>query len=167
MKREQAREIGLFFLLGFMEERVALSAASRAIAQLKAEFSEISRKDREHQPVAVDAIIRVCRESWKIHRKQIPRNQANLPPSKDSRTWIIPANIDLGVWTRYQRDAPDEDIMTVLFSLVLGISDSDLAMGFQTSTGTIRYRLGKGVRQLGLIACGAGATAAPSVSART
>lgn len=148
MKREQTREIGLFFLLGLMEERVALSAASRAIAQLKAEFSEISRKDREHQPIAVGAIIRVCRESWKTHRKQIPRNQVNVPPSD---AWVVPPKIDLTVWTRYQKDAPDEDIMTVLFSLVLGISDDDLAEGFQTSTGTIRYRLGKGVRQIGLI----------------
>lgn len=149
MKREQAREIGLFFLLGFMEERVALSAASRAIAQLKAEFSEISRRDREHQPVAVGPIIRVCRESWKAHRKQIPRNQVNAPPTN---AWMVPEKIDLSVWARYQKDAPDEDIMTVLFSLVLGISDEDLAEGFQTSIGTIRYRLGKGVRQIGLIA---------------
>lgn len=151
LNREQAREIGLFFLLGFMEERIALSAASRAIAQLKAEFSEISRKDREPGAVAIGAVIRVCRESWKVYRKQIPRNQASNPPEN---TWIIPEHVDLTTWARYQKDAPDEDIMTVLFSLVLGVRDEDLAEGFQTSMGTIRYRLGKGVRQLGLIARG-------------
>lgn len=149
MKREQARQIGLFFLLGLKEERIALSAAGRAIAQLKAEFSEISRKDREQQTVAASAIIRVCRQSWKVHRKQIPRNRIGAAPEE---AWVVPDNVDLTVWMRYQKDAPDEDIMTVLFSLVLGISDDDLAEGFQTSVGTIRYRLGKGVRQLGLIA---------------
>ncbi len=151
MKREQARAIGLFFLLGLMEERVALSAASHAIAQLKAEFSELSRKDREREAVSVEAVIKVCRASWKTYRKLIPRNQATVAPVD---AWTVPANIDLAVWARYQKDAPDEDIMAVLFSLVLGMSDKDLAEGFQTSVGTIRYRLGKGVRQLGLVARG-------------
>ncbi len=149
MKRDQARSIGLFFLLGFMEERVALLAATRAIAQLKAEFSEISRKDREQSLVPVDALIRACHDAWKIHRKQIVRNQLNAPPET---VWNIPSSIDLTTWARYQRDAPDEDVMTLLFSLVLGISDDELSEGFQTSVGTIRYRLGKGVRQLGLVA---------------
>ncbi|CAN5597541.1 hypothetical protein BH10BDE1_BH10BDE1_31680 [soil metagenome] len=149
MKREQARAIGLFFLLGLMEERVALSAAARAIAQLKADFSEISRKDREQNLVPTDAIIKACHESWKVHRKQIPRNQPSVPPET---AWKVPANIDLGTWARYQRDAPDEDVMTLLFSLVLGITDDELSEGFQTSVGTIRYRLGKAVRQLGLVA---------------
>lgn len=149
MKREQARAIGLFFLLGLMEERVALSAAARAIAQLKAEYSEISRRDREQNLVPVDAVIKACHDSWKVHRKQIPRNQPSTPPEA---AWKIPPNLDLATWARYQRDAPDEDVMTLLFSLVLGITDEELSDGFQTSIGTIRYRLGKGVRQLGLVA---------------
>lgn len=164
MKREQAREIGLFFLLGLMEERVALSAASRAIAQLKAEFSELSRKDREREAVSIGAVIKVCRESWKAHRKLIPRNQLSEAPTGG---WVVPAGLDLEVWARYQKDAPDEDIMAVLFSLVLGVSDEDLAEGFQTSTGTIRYRLGKGVRQLGLVARGSGSSASSRTAGRS
>lgn len=147
MKREQAREIGLFFLLGLMEERVALSAASRAIAQLKAGYSDLSRKEQDLVPV--DAVIKACRESWKVHRKQIPRNQPTTTPET---AWKIPSGLDISIWARYQKDAPDEDIMALLFSLVLKISDDELAEGFQTSIGTIRYRLGKGVRQLGLVA---------------
>lgn len=148
MKREQARAIGLFFLLGLMEERVALSAAGRAIARLKAEYPDISRKDREQEAVPIEALIGVCRESWKIHRKQIPRNQPTIAPEA---SWVIPTGLEISTWARYQKDAPDEDIMTILFSLVLEIADEDLAEGFQTSIGTIRYRLGKGVRQLGLV----------------
>lgn len=140
MKREQAREIGLFFLLGLVDERVALSAAGRAIAQLKAS---------EQDPIPVVSIIEVCRASWKTHRKHVPRNQPTYEPES---SWTIPDGLDIEVWLRYQKDAPDEDIMALLFSLVMGFSDDDLAEGFQTSVGTIRYRLGKGVRQLGLVA---------------
>lgn len=146
---EQARAIGLFFLLGLMEERVALAAAGRAIGRLKADFSEISRRDREHGPVPTIALINACRESWKLHRKLAPRNQAAETPRA---VWQVPKNLDIAIWGRYQKDAPDDDVMTLLFSLVLGLRDEEIAEGFQTSVGTIRYRLGKGVRQLGLVA---------------
>jgi len=142
MKRDQVREIGLFFLLGFMDEKVALAAASRCVAKVKVaqESSGLSFETVE--------LIKVCREAWKTFRKQIPRNQPLTTPTD---SWVLPPGLDISIWTRYQKDAADEDIMALLFSLVLGVSDQDLADGFQTSVGTIRYRLGKGVRQLGLV----------------
>ena len=142
MKRDQVREIGLFFLLGFMDERVALAAASRCVAKVKV------AQESSGTPVETVELIKVCREAWKAFRKQIPRNQPLTTPSD---RWILPPDLDISIWTRYQKDAADEDIMALLFSLVLGVSDQDLADGFQTSVGTIRYRLGKGVRQLGLV----------------
>ena len=151
MKKEQARSIGLFFLLGFMDERVALLAANRTIAQLKAEFPEITLKNRDESLLPISSIIKACRESWKIHRRQIPRNQLIVPPEK---AWVLPSGIDVRAWSRYQMDAADEDVMTLLFSVVLSFEDAELAEGFQTSIGTIRYRLGKGIRQLVLIVHG-------------
>lgn len=145
MRQEQARDIGLFFLLGLMDERVSLAAAGRAIAKIKA--TEKSPKD----VVPPAELIRICRESWKVHRRQIPRNQ---PVEFPTGAWVVPSEVDISVWARYQKDAPDDDIMTILFSLVLGYRDEDLAEGFQTSAGTIRYRLGKGIRQLGLVVRG-------------
>lgn len=141
MKREQVREIGLFFLLGFMDERVALAAAARSVARLKALYEGGGQ-------VTPGDFVKICRESWKAFRKQIPRNQPLTTPTTG---WILPAGFDILIWTRYQKDAADEDVMAILFSLVLGISDDDLAEGFRTSVGTVRYRLGKGVRQLGLV----------------
>jgi hypothetical protein len=142
MKRDQVREIGLFFLLGFMDEKVALAAASRCVAKVKV------AQESSNIPFETVELIKVCRESWKTFRKQIPRNQ---PLETPTDSWVLPQTIDISIWTRYQKDAADEDIMALLFSLVLGVSDQDLADGFQTSVGTIRYRLGKGVRQLGLV----------------
>jgi hypothetical protein len=156
MRQEQARDIGLFFLLGLMDERVSLAAASRVIAKIKA--SEKTAMDL----IPPADFIRACRESWKVHRRLIPRNQ---PVEFPTTAWILPPELDVSVWARYQKDAPDEDIMTILFSLVLGFSDEDLAEGFQTSTGTIRYRLGKGVRQLGLVVRGEKAGLSPGAKA--
>jgi hypothetical protein len=142
MKRDQVREIGLFFLMGFMDEKVALAAASRCVAKVKA-----SQDSASTQLEAVE-MIKICRDAWKTFRKQIPRNQPLTTPAD---SWVVPEDLDISIWARYQKDAADEDVMALLFSLVLGVSDQDLAEGFQTSVGTIRYRLGKGVRQLGLV----------------
>lgn len=151
MKQELAREIGLFFLLGLIDERVALSAAGRAIAQLKA-----SENDSKDETTPAVAVVEACRASWKTHRKHVPRNQ---PAYEPENSWKIPDTLNIEVWLRYQKDAPDEDIMALLFSRILRFSDEDIAEGFQTSVGTIRYRLGKGVRQLGLVARASGAPA--------
>lgn len=142
MKRDQVREIGLFFLLGFMDEKVAIAAASRCVAKVKV------AQESSSLPFETVELIKVCREAWKTFRKQIPRNQPLTTPTD---SWVLPPALDISIWTRYQKDAADEDIMALLFSLVLGVPDQDLADGFQTSVGTIRYRLGKGVRQLGLV----------------
>lgn len=151
MKKEQSRAIGLFFFLGFMDERLALSAASRVVARLKAEFPDISRKNTEPEMLPVSAVIAGCLESWKVHRHQRSRSQA---PGEVDVSWCQPSSIDLEAWSRFQADASDEDLMTLLFSIVLSVSDEELAEGFRTSVGTIRYRLGRGVRQLGLVARG-------------
>ena len=128
--------------MGFMDEKVALAAASRCVAKVKA-----SQDSASTQLEAVE-MIKICRDAWKTFRKQIPRNQPLTTPAD---SWVVPEDLDISIWARYQKDAADEDVMALLFSLVLGVSDQDLAEGFQTSVGTIRYRLGKGVRQLGLV----------------
>lgn len=150
-EQSRVRDIGLFFLLGLMDERTALNAAGRVIAQLKAQHGE-----RFHLvPPAI--LIRACRAAWKAFRKGVPRNQ---PIEIPQTAWVFPVTpqaVDITAWGRYQKDASDDDVMALLFSHVLGFSDTDLAEGFQTSVGTIRYRLGKGVRQLGLVVRGGSA----------
>ncbi len=128
--------------MGFMDEKVALAAASRCVAKVKV------AQESSDAPFETVQLIKVCREAWNVFRKQIPRNQPLTTPTE---SWLLPPELDISIWTRYQKDAADEDIMALLFSLVFGVSDQELADGFQTSVGTIRYRLGKGVRQLGLV----------------
>ena len=151
-EQSRVRDIGLFFLLGLMDERTALTAAGRVIAQLKAQYGD------RFQSVPPVVVIRSCRASWKAFRRSVPRNQ---PVEIPQAAWVLPSSpreIDINAWGRYQKDASDDDVMALLFSHVLGFSDTDLAEGFQTSVGTIRYRLGKGVRQLGLVVRGGSAT---------
>lgn len=156
MKRDQIRCIGLFFLLGLMDEAVALNAAQRALAKLKARFPETSDSTGTAFPSV--ALVEVCLSVWNTAHKHASATDA------DFSVCSLPPEINLDVWRRFQRDASEDEIMTILFSTVLGISDADLAAGMKTTVGTIRYRLGKGIRQLGLVARSPGR--APTAGAR-
>lgn len=150
--RLPVRDIGLFFLLGLMDETTALVAASRVIAQLKTQYGE------KLDAVPANVLIRACRSTWKSNRRKTARNQPIEPPAS---AWILPAApraIDMTAWVRFQKDASEDDVMALLFSHVFDFSDVDLAEGFQTSVGTIRYRLGRAVRQLGLVVRGGAAS---------
>lgn len=146
----------MFFLLGLMEERIALAAAQKTVAQLKASFPETAIKGRQSATVPTVDLVRACRASWKAYSQQAYDAISNPSAASPAASWVVPADIDIAVWSRFQKEAPEDEVAAILFSLVLGVSDDDLAQGFETSVGTIRYRLGKGIRQLGLASRGQG-----------
>jgi hypothetical protein len=63
--------------------------------------------------------------------------------------FIIPENFDLGVWTSFLATAHPEESEAVLLSHILGFTDVEIATGIGVSEGTVRYRVGRGLRHLG------------------
>lgn len=145
MKLDQVRSIALFFALGLMDQKSAQQAAQKTIASLKAKFG-----DRPSSPDATlwstAAVLSECRKQWKTHARSLPGHRVRT----GDEHFVIPSDFDLQVWRRYQKDAPEEDVMATLMKNLFHATDEELAEGLQTSVGTIRFRLGKSVRQLGL-----------------
>lgn len=136
---DQAREIALFFLLSLMDEKLALSAAHKSIAQLKA--MSVSGSEPERADVA-----RVLSRAFDSHRKQLSRNR---PTEMSSSVVTFPAGTDFASWQKFYRASSDAEVCAVVLVRVLGFSENDVASGFNVSTGTMKYRVAKGVRQLG------------------
>ena len=144
---EQVRAIALFFLLSLMDEKVALQASEKVIANLK------TKKARaETESVSDEALIQVLRQSHDQHRHLVPRNRATDAPQA---AWDLPDKFDLVPWIKFQREAGENEILAVVLSRVLGFKDDVIASGLNVSLGTARYRIGKGMRQLGVHARGA------------
>lgn len=137
-QEEQVRQIALFFLFAFMDEKLALQAAQKTVAQMKA------LQGSGAWPSV--PLIRVLRKTFEQMRKLNPKSRpANIPGS----VWNLPAGLDLSPWLKFQREASDTEIIAVALSKILRFEDPEIAEGIDVSLGTARYRIGKGVRQLG------------------
>lgn len=138
---EQTREIALFFLFSLLDQRVALQAAHKAIAQVKAlptDEGVISKSD----------IARILKRGFETHRKLLPRNQ----PIEISETALsMPEGTDFVTWQKFHVAASDHEITAVVLAKILGYDEEVLADGFQVSIGTMKYRISKGMRQLGSV----------------
>ncbi len=141
---EQVRWIALFFLFSFMDEKAALMAAASATAQFKGQPPTpgplVDESARRVQ------MIRVLRKVFESNRKLLPRNRpATIPGS----VWKIPEGLDIRAWSKFQKDSSDGEVISVVLSKILGFTDYEIAEGLNISIGTARYRIGKGMRQLG------------------
>jgi hypothetical protein len=152
---EQVRRIALFFLFSLMDEKVALQAAHKTIAGLKAageavsgsvthDFTSTSGSSSATSAITIIAALRKMHDQ---HRKLVPRNRPLMIPNS---AWSLPENVDAEAWIKFQKDSADTEIVAVVLSKILSYSDQDIAEGLNVSLGTARYRIGKGVRQLGM-----------------
>lgn len=138
---EQAREIALFFLLSLLDQKQALQAAHKSIAQLKG----MKFEGETHSQAAIS---RVLHKTFESQRKMLSRNR----PTEMSETAVrFPAGADFATWQKFHRASNDAEITAVVLTKVIGFSEDAVADGFNISTGTMKYRVAKGMRQLGAV----------------
>lgn len=63
----------------------------------------------------------------------------------------FPDGTDFQTWQKFHRASADGEITAVILTKVLGYPEATIAKGFGVSSGTMKYRVAKGVRQLGAI----------------
>lgn len=138
----QAREVALFFLLSLVDQKVALQAAHKAVAQIKAlapvGSNEVSRIE----------VAGVLKRGFEQHRKLLPRNQ---PTEMSDTTLVFPEGTDFATWQKFYLQASDAEITSVILVKILGFTEEEVAESFNVSLGTVKYRVAKGVRQLSTV----------------
>lgn len=146
---EQARWIALFFLFALMEERVALQAAHKTVAQLKAQGASAradASSDEPKKGLGRPEIIRAMTKVLEPYRRLASRAKPAVFPDA---VWRLPAQFDIDPWTKFQKSAAANEVVAVILSKLLPFTDHEIAEGLGVSLGTARYRVGKGIRQLG------------------
>lgn len=137
---EQARGIALFCLFTLMDEKTALAAAHRAVAAAKAAAPKASQSPSD------TAIVTILRKTFDSHRKQLARNRPVEAPTR----WSFPPGVDAQAWTKFHKDSSDAEIVALVLAKILKFPEDAIAEGLNVSIGTLKYRLGKGMRQLGV-----------------
>lgn len=136
------RSIALFFFYAFLDERKAIEATSEAIQNFKDRIS----KNPELKPTV--ALISATQAIWKKHSGHFNRGKHNYSPESG---WILPSDLDMGPWKEFQKTAQEDELLAMIWSQILQLSDSDIAMGLGISIGTLRYRTGRALRRLGTL----------------
>jgi DNA-directed RNA polymerase specialized sigma24 family protein len=126
-----------FFFFSF-DEQLSFSASLKVLAELKAN----NRIEAEHREYWVQML-----HKWKPKVRNLrPRPWSDSPVAKG---FVVPAEFDLTVWVSFLNAAEADQIEAVLLSRILGFSDIEIAGGLGITVGTVRYRVGHGLRRLG------------------
>jgi hypothetical protein len=137
-----AAPVAIFFFYALLDEHLAMKAAERTVARLKGRLHGIPIDD----PEAHVAILRACANQFERCKDQISKGKSALTFESG---WKLPDHTDLALWTRFHKNASDEELLALLFSRVMGFSNLEIAHGLGISEGTASYRVGKAIRHLG------------------
>jgi hypothetical protein len=148
MMDEDIRAIALFFYYSLLDDQLALRATAKAIKKLSRRAQrELSPQGEtsEVRPLGKD-LVRVCFRLWRGLERFAPRGGSGGTPTLH---WHLPENLDLAPWRQFQREGLSEDMIAVVWSKIIGYPEAIIAQGLDLTPGTVRYRVARGVRQLG------------------
>lgn len=153
---ELNREIYLFFVMATLDEKLSVQNTQKVIASLKAKFQ--SEKSQEESAMRAHALKKSV-ELWQQFSKQVLANRQKTVLNKSDKTssamnWtnqlIQFPPVLMGVWNKFSRQARPEEVLAILTTRILKFSESELSIAQGVSLGTIRFRVARAAKQLGI-----------------
>lgn len=140
MGDSEVRAFALFFFFACLDEYRAKDAASKAAD----EYERLLRRDSSLDPAV--GVVLASSKIWGQYRSRISRGRPQF--SSDSG-WLLPDQVDLGHWKEFQKSAPEDELLAVIWVHLLGYSEARVSQALGLTEGTLRYRVGRGLRKLG------------------
>lgn len=127
-----------YFYFSSLSEQASFAAALKALADLKTNgWLGVEHKSKWIQILS----------KWRIRLRSL-KSKAWIASAKDAG-FVLPPELDINVWMTFLGNGEPTEVEAVLLSKILGFSDEDIAAGLQVTVGTVRYRIGRGLRHLG------------------
>ena len=130
--------VSKYFFFSALDERVSFSASLRVLSEIKAK----NWLADEHRARWVEILTK-----WKPRLKTIKPRAWTVTPT--DRGFILPGSVDVSLWASFQSSVNPSEVEAVLLSQVLAFTDDEIADGLGVTVGTVRYRVGRGLRHLG------------------
>lgn len=140
MNEVEVKAIALFFYFAFLSERRAIDASMEALSLL----NEIKSKKPDIKSMV--AFVAATDQVWEKNKTKITRGRINVA---ENTGWILQSQVELGPWREFQKHATYDELVILIWSKILKISDQEIAEGLSITNGTVRYRLGRALRKLG------------------
>lgn len=138
----QIRALAVFFYFAFQDERLAELATVRSVVAIKSRAITNTEDPIDLQAAIVATTFKV----WNEYKKKIRSTQSSV---SQSGGWILPHNVDLGPWRQFRKEAPDEEFLLMIWSQISKFSDEAISRGLGLTIGTVRHRVGRGLKRLG------------------
>ncbi len=128
--------VAKYFYFSSLDEQVSFTASLKALSELKSN-GWLTERSRWIQTL----------NKWKPRLKQMRgRTRAHALPQGG---FELNTNFDLTAWSNFLTTGDPSEVEAVLLSQILGFRDGEIAMGLNVTVGTVRYRVGRGLRHLG------------------
>ena len=133
-------KIAFFYYLVFLDESKSLTATASTMRSLR----HFQGKRASNETAVVVRQL----------EKQIKRAKKSTIPSSLSFTagsLVTNDEMEWGPWFEFRKSADEREFRTVVYSTILKFSDQAIAEGMRLPLGTVRYRVGRGLRILGRV----------------
>ena len=140
MTESSVRSLALFFYFAFLDDQKAQDAASEALVL----SHTIRSRNSQLSPDAV--LVAATHRVWSKYKTKVQRGISNTSAESG---WILPEGVNIGPWLEFQKTVSEEELLSVIWTKILGISEKDISLGIGITAGTVRYRLARSLRKLG------------------
>ncbi len=138
MQLEPVDTVAKYFFFSSLDEQVSFAASLKALSELKAgNWLAPEYRSRWIQ------ILTSSRLNLKLMRGR------PWPDFSQAPGFSMPEDFDLIAWSHFLTTADPAEVDAVLLSRILGFTDQEISDGLSITLGTVRYRLGRGLRHLG------------------
>lgn len=141
--RSAIEKIALFFYFAFLDEIRAREAGRVVLKKLRQKtLGKNFSADEE-----AEMIVSLCDQHLDVFAKHAKPTGLSFSAGQI----ILPPQSNWGPWFELRRLTEKNEFYAVLWTRVLGISEEVTARGLGVSLGTVRYRVGRGLKALGRI----------------
>lgn len=138
LEASMVEAVAKYFFFICLDEQLSFSASLKVLAELKSR----NWMDATHRTQWIQTL---CVWKQKLsHLRRRPWNETHLKEG-----YLMPLEFDLNVWRSFLATAEVVEVEAVLLSRILAFSDDEIAAGLGVTSGTVRYRVGRGLRRLG------------------
>ena len=141
----QLRSIALFFYFAFQDEKLAEQASAKTIARIQRRQKEQDIVEDEMDSIIVSITCKI----WRAQKKHIRSTQSAISVEGG---WLLQKDVDLGPWQQFRKETVEDEFLVLIWSKILKFSDDSISKGLGVTTGTIRHRVGRGLKLLGIMA---------------
>jgi hypothetical protein len=138
VERPRIESVVKYFYLTCLDEQLSFAVSLKALSELRAR-NYLDEEFRGHWVATLT--------KWRPRtRSQRPRAWSENPAAKG---FLFPVDFDMTAWVSFVNSAEPSESEAVLLSRILFFTDDEIAAGLGVTAGTVRHRVGHGLRKLG------------------